>query len=82
MRIDGRRPKRISTLVGDSLNWARVPERALVVTFDDGHRGNHRLLPIFRRYGIRPTIYLCSQIVGTQRGYWVNEPLLRTANGL
>ena len=26
MRIDGRRPKRISTLVGDSLNWARVPE--------------------------------------------------------
>jgi TolB protein len=26
MRIDGRRPKRISTLVGDSLSWARVPE--------------------------------------------------------
>jgi TolB protein len=26
MRIDGRRPKRVSTLVGDSLRWARVPE--------------------------------------------------------
>jgi TolB protein len=26
MRIDGRRPKRISTLVGDSLQWARLPE--------------------------------------------------------
>ncbi len=25
MRIDGARPKRISTLVGDSLRWARVP---------------------------------------------------------
>jgi hypothetical protein len=25
MRIDGRRPKRISTLVGDSLRWARLP---------------------------------------------------------
>jgi TolB protein len=25
MRIDGTRPKRISTLVGDSLRWARVP---------------------------------------------------------
>jgi TolB protein len=28
MRIDGRRPKRISTLVGDSLHWARVPDKA------------------------------------------------------
>jgi TolB protein len=27
MRIDGRRPKRISTLVGDSLRWARLPKR-------------------------------------------------------
>ncbi len=26
MRIDGMRPKRISTLVGDSLRWARLPE--------------------------------------------------------
>ena len=26
MRIDGRRPKRVSTLVGDSLRWARLPE--------------------------------------------------------
>jgi peptidoglycan/xylan/chitin deacetylase (PgdA/CDA1 family) len=56
-------------------DWSGIPERALVFTFDDGHRGNHRLLPVFRRYRIRPTIYLCSQIVGTQRGYWVNEPM-------
>ena len=28
MRIDGQRPKRISTLVGDSLSWARLPETA------------------------------------------------------
>ncbi|MFP6684587.1 MAG: tolB protein [Polyangiaceae bacterium] len=28
MRIDGRRPKRISTLVGDSLRWARLPPRS------------------------------------------------------
>ena len=27
MRIDGRRPKRISTLVGDSLQWARLPAK-------------------------------------------------------
>jgi TolB protein len=28
MRIDGRRPKRISTLLGDSLRWARLPPPA------------------------------------------------------
>lgn len=27
MRIDGRRPKRVSTLVGDSLTWARLPKQ-------------------------------------------------------
>ncbi|MCC6527819.1 MAG: PD40 domain-containing protein [Polyangiaceae bacterium] len=28
MRIDGGRPKRVSTLVGDSLRWARLPQAA------------------------------------------------------
>jgi TolB protein len=28
MRVDGQRPKRISTLLGDSLSWARLPEPA------------------------------------------------------
>jgi TolB protein len=32
MRIDGSRPKRISTLVGDSLVWARLPEPAAAAT--------------------------------------------------
>jgi hypothetical protein len=26
MRVDGIRPKRVSTLLGDSLAWARLPE--------------------------------------------------------
>ena len=34
---------------------------------------NHRLLPIFRRYDLRPLIYLCSRIVGTRNGFWFNE---------
>ena len=28
MRIDGQRPKRVSTLLGDSLSWSRMPEPA------------------------------------------------------
>ncbi len=54
----------------ESGDWSRLPRRSLVVTFDDGHRNNYRLLPIFRRYGVRPTIYLVSRVIGTDRHYW------------
>ena len=47
-----------------------MPSKALVVTFDDGHKGNYNLLPVFRRYQVLPTIFLCSSIVGTHRHYW------------
>src|SRR5258705_5223266 len=51
-------------------DWSGIPRRALVVTFDDGHRSNYELLPLFEKYRIRPTIYLCSRIIGTHRRYW------------
>jgi len=53
---------------------AAIPDNALALTFDDGHRGNHALLPVFRRHGVVPTIYLCSQIVGTARRFWFQLP--------
>jgi peptidoglycan/xylan/chitin deacetylase (PgdA/CDA1 family) len=55
-------------------DWSAVPDGGLVLTFDDGHRGNRALLPVFRRHGVRPTIYLCSQVVGTQRRFWFQQP--------
>lgn len=42
----------------------------LVLTIDDGHAGNARLIPIFRKHGIRPTIYVCSSVVGTEQVFW------------
>lgn len=59
-------------------DWSKVPDRALAVTIDDGHRGNHALLPILRKYDVRPTIFLCSGIVGTKRRFWFNEEALDT----
>lgn len=50
--------------------WDDLPPRSLVVTVDDGHAGNRALLDVFRRYGVRPTIFVCSQIVTTRRRYW------------
>ena len=56
-----------------SETWRDLPPHALVLTFDDGHRGNAELLDLFRRYDVRPTIYVCSQLVGTKRHYWFRE---------
>lgn len=51
-------------------DWSRIPPKSVVVTVDDGHADNVRLVEIFRRHGVRPTVFLCSQIVGTGRRYW------------
>jgi len=47
-----------------------IPEKALIITFDDGHKGNYRLLPLLKQHQVPITIFLCSSIVGTQRHYW------------
>lgn len=56
-------------------DWSGVPAYALVVTVDDGHRANRAALEVFRNYGVVPTIYVCSQIVGTRRHYWFKAPV-------
>lgn len=48
----------------------QLPPYALVVTFDDGHRRNAELAPVFKMHGIQATIFLCSAIVGSYRRYW------------
>ncbi|CAH0999525.1 hypothetical protein LEM8419_00825 [Neolewinella maritima] len=48
----------------------RLPEYSLILTFDDGHRGNYALLPLFEKYGVPATIFLCSAIVDTYRHFW------------
>jgi len=55
-------------------DWTGIQRHSLVVTIDDGHKGNARLGEIFAKYHARPTIYLCSQIVGTQRRFWFRLP--------
>lgn len=54
-------------------DWSAMPSKSLVVTFDDGHRGNYDLLPIFRKYAVRPTIYLVSRVVATHRHFWFRD---------
>jgi peptidoglycan/xylan/chitin deacetylase (PgdA/CDA1 family) len=47
-----------------------LPPKALILTFDDGHVGNYALLPVFKKYKLPVTIFLCSGIAGTKRHYW------------
>jgi poly-beta-1,6-N-acetyl-D-glucosamine N-deacetylase len=48
----------------------RLPPKPLIVTFDDGHKGNYELLPLLKKYCIPAVIFLCSSIVGTSRHFW------------
>jgi peptidoglycan/xylan/chitin deacetylase (PgdA/CDA1 family) len=41
-----------------------LPRKSLVITIDDGHIGNYLLLNIFKRYSVKPTIYLCINNIG------------------
>jgi len=66
--------------------WAELPDRSLVLTFDDGHVGNTELVELFARYGVKPTIYVCSQVADTNRHFWfmdVEDPskYMKLANG-
>lgn len=47
-----------------------LPERPLLITFDDGRASNADLIPLFSRYGIRPTVFITTRVVGTNRHFW------------
>jgi peptidoglycan/xylan/chitin deacetylase (PgdA/CDA1 family) len=58
----------------ESGDWRQLPSHGLVVTFDDGYRTNAQLVPLFERYGVTPTIYLCSEPITTDGRFWFREP--------
>lgn len=48
----------------------KIPDYALAITFDDGWKENYELLPIFQKYNFRPTLFLTSQVIKTERHFW------------
>jgi poly-beta-1,6-N-acetyl-D-glucosamine N-deacetylase len=48
----------------------QLPPKALIVTFDDGHKTNYGLKPILEKHGIRATFFVCSGLVDTNRHFW------------
>jgi peptidoglycan/xylan/chitin deacetylase (PgdA/CDA1 family) len=57
----------------------QLPRKALIITYDDGHRSNAALKPVWQTYGVRPTIFLCSGVVGTRRHFWFRHDIGSTS---
>jgi peptidoglycan/xylan/chitin deacetylase (PgdA/CDA1 family) len=58
----------------EALNQPGTGRPRAIITLDDGHAGNMALLPIFIKHKVRPTIFLCSQIVAHRRRHWWLHP--------
>lgn len=52
--------------------WKIKISYPLIITFDDGHKENFHLIDICKKYKVHPTIYVCTKIVNSNRGYWFN----------
>ena len=51
-------------------DFSRIPPKSVVITVDDGHAGNIALLPLFKQHRMRPTLFVCTQIINTYRHFW------------
>lgn len=54
---------------------SRLPNKAMVITIDDGNIRNYELLGLIERLKIPITIFLCAGIIGTNRHFWWNTEM-------
>lgn len=47
-----------------------LPKNSVVITLDDGHKNNYKLLGLIKEYKTPVTIFLCSEIINSNRHYW------------
>jgi len=55
-------------------NDINMPNYAVLITFDDGHIGNYKLLDIFKAHNVKPVIFLTAGLIGTHSAFWFNLP--------
>ncbi|MBI9063784.1 MAG: polysaccharide deacetylase family protein [Marinilabiliaceae bacterium] len=53
-----------------SKSFKNIPKYAMVVTLDDGWKENYDLLSIIKKYNFRPTLFLTSHLINTERHFW------------
>jgi peptidoglycan/xylan/chitin deacetylase (PgdA/CDA1 family) len=66
-------PIRLQELV-ETLQDGKVPNRAVVVTFDDGYADNlHQAKPLLEHYEIPATVFVTTGHIDSQREFWWDE---------
>jgi len=50
-----------------------IPDYSIVITMDDGHKSNYQLLPVIKKYNFKPTIFLTSGVINTNRHIWTQH---------
>src|ERR1044071_4847840 len=66
-------PLRMNDLLGQLL-CGKVPNRSIVVTFDDGYVDNlQRAKPLLERYDMPATIFLVTETILEERNFWWDE---------
>lgn len=49
---------------------SKIPKKALIITFDDGHIRNYEMLPVINKFKVPVTIFLCTSLINTNRHFW------------
>ncbi|MBK8323921.1 MAG: polysaccharide deacetylase family protein [Betaproteobacteria bacterium] len=67
-------PVPLATVIDALEGRGRLPARAVVVTFDDGHRDNYtHAFPVLRETGVPATVFLSTDYMDSGRTFWFDR---------
>ena len=67
-------PVPLAELLDAQEGRGRLPQRAVVVTFDDGHRDNYtHAFPVLRETGVPATVFLSTDYMDSGRTFWFDR---------
>ena len=76
------RPVSVADVLAAVRGKAALPERAVLVTFDDGHRSVlETALPILRERGVPAAVYVVAGLLDTDEPFWWDEVEALVRNG-
>lgn len=60
--------------LGNALNTGKIPDRSVVITFDDGYADNYWYAkPILEKYDIPATVFVTTGHVGSDKEFWWDD---------
>ncbi len=72
----------LDTVANCISKYKRFPEKAVVLTFDDGYRDNYHAYQIMKHYGVQGTFYIVSGCLNGGESLWLFEVIYLVKNTL